>query len=89
MRIDHINIAAPLDLMDKVRDFYRSALQLEDGPRPDFGIPGYWLYGDNKAIVHLIESNNHHRGEAPPHLDHVAFEMAGLKGISNASTVWG
>lgn len=36
MRIDHINIAAPMTLLDKVRDFYCSALPLEEGARPDF-----------------------------------------------------
>ena len=79
MKIDHINIAAPLDLMAAVKDFYCKALQLEDGPRPDFGIPGHWLYGDDEPIVHLMESNNHMQGDAPPHLDHVAFRFTGLK----------
>ena len=78
MRIDHINIAAPMDLLVKVRDFYCGALQLEVGPRPDFGIPGYWLYGDGKPILHLIESDNHFRAEKPHYLDHVAFEMSDL-----------
>lgn len=79
MRIDHINIAAPADLLEAVRNFYCAALELEEGPRPDFGIPGYWLYGDGKPIVHLLESDHHQRGDAPYHLDHVAFVMTGLE----------
>ncbi len=79
MKIDHINIAAPLALLDKARDFYCGALELEVGPRPDFGIPGYWLYGDGCPIVHLIESGNHHPAEKPYYLDHVAFEVQGLE----------
>jgi catechol 2,3-dioxygenase-like lactoylglutathione lyase family enzyme len=79
MRIDHINIAAPRNLLVKVRDFYCTALQLEDGPRPDFGVPGYWLYGDGKPILHLIESNNHHAPGKPYYLDHVAFQVKDLK----------
>ena len=78
MRIDHINIAAPMVLLDAVRAFYCTALQLEDGARPDFGVPGYWLYGDGKPIVHLIESNNHYHAEKPQYLDHIAFEMRDL-----------
>lgn len=78
MRIDHINIAAPMDLLDKVRDFYCEALLLEDGPRPDFGIPGYWLYGDGRPVVHLIESDNHYPATRPHYLDHIAFEIRGL-----------
>jgi hypothetical protein len=38
MKIDHINIAAPMDLLHRVRDFYCGALQLEEGPRPEFNI---------------------------------------------------
>lgn len=83
MKIDHINIAAPLDLMEAVKDFYCEALQLQSGPRPDFGIPGYWLYGDDEAIVHLMESDNHVKGDKPPHLDHVAFRCEGLKAYTD------
>jgi len=63
----------------QVRDFYCTALELEDGPRPDFGIPGYWLYGGGKPILHLIESDNHFRPEKPHYLDHVAFEVEDLE----------
>ena len=75
MHIDHINIAAPRDLLEAVRDFYCAALQLEIGPRPDFGIPGYWLYGDGKPIIHLLESPGHGGADNPYYLDHVAFAM--------------
>jgi catechol 2,3-dioxygenase-like lactoylglutathione lyase family enzyme len=79
MHIDHINIAAPLALLEQVREFYCATLELEVGPRPDFGIAGYWLYCDNHALIHLIESPNHQRGDAPYHLDHVAFAVSGLE----------
>ena len=82
MRIDHINIAAPMQLLEEVRDFYCKALLLEEGPRPDFGIPGFWLYGDGKPILHLIESNEHHRAAKPHYLDHVAFEVDDLQGYT-------
>ncbi|GAB5451959.1 MAG: VOC family protein [Halioglobus sp.] len=75
MNIDHINIAAPRALMEEVKRFYCTALQLEEGPRPDFGIAGYWLYGDGKPIVHLLESDNHGDAETPYFLDHVAYAM--------------
>jgi hypothetical protein len=65
MRIDQFNISAPMSLLDSVRGFYCFALQLEDGARPDFERPGYWLYGDGKPIVHLIESHEHCRPEKP------------------------
>lgn len=78
MKIEHINIAAPMDLLTEVRDFYRDALGLEDGPRPDFDFRGYWLYGDGKPIIHLMESNSHYPAERPHYLDHIAFQMTEL-----------
>jgi len=79
MKIDHINIAAPMALLNEVRDFYCEALQLEEGPRPDFGIAGYWLYGDGNPIIHLLESDNHFPAEKPHYIVHVAFEVRGLQ----------
>jgi catechol 2,3-dioxygenase-like lactoylglutathione lyase family enzyme len=79
LRIDHINIAAPKALLEDVKIFYCEALELEDGPRPDFGIPGHWLYGGGVPIVHLIESDNHGKAEQPYYLDHVAFVTTGLE----------
>ncbi|MEP0201770.1 MAG: hypothetical protein ABJ084_07915 [Halioglobus sp.] len=83
MRIDHINIAAPMVLLEDVRLFYTTVLELEEGPRPDFGMPGYWLYGGGKPIVHLIESDNHFASDKPHYLDHVAFAVTGLAGYTN------
>lgn len=79
MKIDHINIAAPWDLLQDVREFYCHVLQLEQGPRPDFGTRGFWLYGGGHPIVHLIESDNHYAPERAPYLDHIAFEVKGLE----------
>lgn len=78
--LDHINISTPLALMDQVRDFYCEVFQLEIGERPDFGIPGYWLYAGAKPLVHLIESDNH-RDLRGGHLDHVAFKAGNIAGL--------
>lgn len=78
MKIDHINIAAPADLLEEVREFYCHILELEVGPRPDFGIPGYWLYGDGDPLIHLLESPNHGPAGQPYYLDHVAFGVEGM-----------
>jgi len=78
MKIDHINIAAPMALLTEVRDFYCEVLGLEEGPRPEFSFRGYWLYGDGQPIVHLMESDQHHRSDRPQYLDHVAFRVEQL-----------
>jgi catechol-2,3-dioxygenase len=80
MRIDHINISAPMALLEQVKTFYCGALQLDEGPRPDFGRRGFWLYGDGRPIIHLIESDDHFAAERPQYLDHVAFEVQGIQG---------
>tara|TARA_B110000503_G_C7024766_1_gene361329 strand:- start:532 stop:912 length:381 start_codon:yes stop_codon:yes gene_type:complete len=78
MKIDHINIAAPMALLISVRDFYRDALGLEEGPRPNFAFKGFWMYAEGKPIIHLMESDAHFPTEKPHYLDHVAFQMTGV-----------
>ncbi len=80
MKLDHINIAAPADLLGEVRNFYCDILGLEEGPRPDFDFHGYWLYGEGKPIIHLMESDRHYAHERQPYLDHVAFQVEDLQG---------
>lgn len=78
MKLDHYNIAAPMGLLDRVRDFYVDVLGFEEGARPDLTRPGYWLYSEGKACVHLIESDRHFLHETPGYLDHIAFRASGL-----------
>ena len=78
MRIDHINIAAPMGLLTEVRNFYCDILGLEEGPRPHCDFGGYWLYGDGRPIVELMDSDSHYRAERPHHIDHIAFRMEKL-----------
>ena len=78
MHIDHINIAAPAELLEKVRDFYCDVLDLAEGFRPDFSRDGYWLYSGEKALVHLVESTRHHDNEKQGYFDHFALRTTGL-----------
>lgn len=78
MRLDHFNIAAPMELLEKVRDFYRDVLGFEEGPRPDFQRRGFWMYHGGQPSIHLIESDSHHPSEPRPYLDHIAFRATGL-----------
>jgi len=78
MKIDHINIAAPMELLTRVRDFYRDVLGLEDGPRPEFDFRGFWLYGEGKPIVHLMESETAPGDAGSGAIDHIAFQVEDL-----------
>jgi len=81
MHIDHINISAPRDLLEKVRDFYCNVLGLSEGFRPDFSSDGFWLYAADKAIIHLSENSELHRNEAQGFIDHFALRTRELSPI--------
>lgn len=69
-RLDHYNIA-PQDMEATVR-FYEDVVGLKVGPRPDFGVDGYWLYAGEQAVLHLL-GDEHRSTGATGRLDHVAF----------------
>jgi catechol 2,3-dioxygenase-like lactoylglutathione lyase family enzyme len=81
MHIDHINISAPPDLLRKVRDFYCKVIGLTEGFRPKFSKNGYWLYSEDKPIVHLVESLDHYPGEKQGYIDHFALQSSGLAAL--------
>ena len=53
-RLDHINIRT--NHLQRMTEFYRDALSLRLGPRPDFSFDGAWLYCGDQAVVHLVET---------------------------------
>ncbi|MBC7623456.1 MAG: VOC family protein [Aeromicrobium sp.] len=79
-RFNHFNLRAPQPLLEQLRDFYVDVLGMKVGWRPPFPFPGYWLYLEEDAVVHLVEAP----ADSPPPsmtagtLDHVAFSCAGL-----------
>lgn len=78
MNIDHINISTPMELLRQVRDFYCLVFGMEDGFRPEFKRRGFWLYANDKPLIHLIESDRHYPSERQGYLDHIAFRADGL-----------
>lgn len=63
------------------RDFYIGVLGLREGPRPDLGFPGTWLYVGDDAVLHVIAGR-----PLPPDprgvLDHMAFSAADLPSMT-------
>ena len=51
-RMDHFTIRT--SDMEGTRDFYVQVLGLEEGERPPFEFPGYWLYCGERPLVHLV-----------------------------------
>lgn len=71
--INHINIGT--DRIEETRAFFRDALGLSEGWRPNFGVPGAWLYAGDVAVVHLVELKRGKRPSDEAALDHFAFEI--------------
>ncbi len=75
--LNHFNIMATQPLLGEVRDFYVDVIGLAEGARPDFGVPGHWLYAGDQALVHLVDATGWSEEDvevcAPSYLDHVAF----------------
>jgi catechol 2,3-dioxygenase-like lactoylglutathione lyase family enzyme len=51
-RMDHFTVVT--ERLNETRDFYER-LGLSVGPRPDFGIPGLWLYAGGHPLLHVVQ----------------------------------
>lgn len=79
-RFNHFNLRAPQPLLDRLRAFYIEVLGMEEGWRPPFPFPGYWLYLGSDPILHLVEAapGSPEPNQVAGTLDHVAFSCTGL-----------
>ena len=76
--IDHFTIrCVPADL-PRLLDFYQGMLALQPGERPAMPAPGYWLYTDGRAVVHLYASLDERQEGPTGALDHISFRAHGL-----------
>jgi catechol-2,3-dioxygenase len=78
--LNHYNLRAPRETLERIRDWYRDIVGLEVGERPQFRSPGYWLYAGGRPILHLSEADE---GEFHPipgagTFDHVSFTCTGF-----------
>ena len=74
---------APRPLLDELKDFYCDVVGLEVGARPPFPGFGYWLYADDRPIVHLYETQPSDTSPlaAVTTFDHIAFDCNGMEEI--------
>ncbi|MEQ9040334.1 MAG: VOC family protein [Silicimonas sp.] len=79
LAFDHINIRT-VNLKEMVA-WYEDVLGLRSGPRPDFPVPGAWLYLAETCVIHLIEADpppsRYTDGESL-RMEHVAFRGEGM-----------
>ena len=81
-RLQHVLVLT--DDLEGTRAFYCDSLGLEVGERPTLPFPGYWLYAECSACVHVAEREPYDAHAASVGLpakaapvDHVAFEAHG------------
>jgi catechol 2,3-dioxygenase-like lactoylglutathione lyase family enzyme len=67
------------DDLEETRKFYCDLLGFEEGPRPNFRFPGYWLYVGDQPILHVIHRDKLHEHRAGV-IDHMAFTATDLPG---------
>jgi catechol 2,3-dioxygenase-like lactoylglutathione lyase family enzyme len=85
-RLQHVLVLT--DDLDTTKAFYCDVLGLEIGERPTLPFPGYWLYADDVACVHVAERASYDAhassmglpAKASP-VDHVAFEAHGYDAL--------
>ena len=78
MYLDHANIVTPN--LDTAVGFFTEVLGFTTGPRPDFQVPGYWLYSDGHPVIHLTQATVAlPTGRTSPRIDHIALRVADLE----------
>ena len=56
--INHYNLRADEETIEVLKDFYIEIVGLKLGHRPPFRNGGYWLYANQKDVLHLSFSKN-------------------------------
>jgi len=55
LKFDHIALRCADT--EKVKSFFTEIIGLTVGYRPPFPFPGFWLYAEEKAVLHLFDRN--------------------------------
>ena len=73
--INHYNLRAAPEIIEKLKKFYIEIVGLKLGHRPPFNNRGYWLYANDKDVLHLSFSKNDITNElhVSSTFDHMAF----------------
>ena len=82
LSINHIQLVAEKDLVIQLKDFYCNIVGLQEGFRPAFERFGFWLYINDKDVIHLITpKEGDERSPQKSSFDHIAFKTADYHGV--------
>ena len=78
--LHHLHFSAPLDALLEVKAFYSQLLDLQEGPRPAFKNPGFWLYAGNHPLIHMSDAGASRRSTdaSATTIGHVAFACSDI-----------
>lgn len=79
--LDHVNVRT--DKLDAMVAWYEDMLGMHTGARPNFGVPGAWMYVGDKPYVHLIGVEAEPPKSEELKLEHFAFSATGMKELIN------
>jgi len=79
--IDHYNLRSDENMIEVLKDFYINIVGLKLGHRPPFKSKGYWLYANDKDVLHLSTSKDNIKNltNVNSTLDHVSFSALNKK----------
>ena len=82
LSINHIQLVAEKDLVLQLRDFYCDVVGLTEGFRPAFERFGFWLYIEDRDVLHLITpKEGDGRSPQKSSFDHIAFKTTNYQGV--------
>ena len=76
--LNHFTVIA--EDLDRTLAFYTGLLGLQQGPRPDLGFPGAWLYAGGAPVLHVY-SDRPVPAQRAGVIDHMAFSARDLKAV--------
>lgn len=78
--LNHFTVTA--EDRERTLGFYCGLLGLREGPRPDLGFPGSWLYADGQpsAVLHIYWDRPMSASRTGV-IDHMAFTARDLKAV--------
>ena len=82
LSINHIQLVAEKGLVIQLKDFYCDVVGLTEGFRPAFERFGFWLYIEDKDVLHLITpKEGDGRSPQKSSFDHIAFKTTDYQGV--------
>ena len=82
LSINHLQLVAEKDLVVQLRNFYCDVVGLTEGFRPAFERFGFWLYIEDRDVLHLITpKEGDGRSPLKSSFDHVAFKAGDYQNV--------